>query len=87
MGLVRRGGRRMTRGWRWIIKEHDSASGRNKNVESPIPQLADARVKMCDGGDRKGEIQSTQETEHAIPVTKRSRKDNPRAYQCGKRAR
>ena len=77
----------MTRGWRWIIKEHDSASGKNKNVGSPVPQLADARVEMCGGGDRKGEIQSTQETEHAIPVTKRSRKHNPGAYQCCKSAR
>src|SRR5262249_14321406 len=37
MGLCLRAGRRVTRGWRWIIKEHDSASGRNKNVEARFP--------------------------------------------------
>src|SRR5258708_26984675 len=42
---------------------------------------------MRSGGDWKGEIQGTDQTEHAITVMKRSRKHNPGAYQCCKGAR
>lgn len=61
--------------------EHDSASCRNKNVAAPPPQLTDAQVNMWRHGEWKGEIQSTQETEHAIPVMKRPRERNPGACQ------
>ena len=37
---------------------------------------------MCRGGKWEGEIQDTQETEQAIPVTKRPRKHDPGTHQC-----
>src|SRR5215469_1843161 len=42
---------------------------------------------MRSGGDWKGEIQGTEETEHAIPVMKRSREHDPGACQCCKSGR
>ena len=68
-----------------IIKEHDSARGKEQECSSPGPELTNVRIKMCRGGKWKGEIQGTQETEQAIPVTIRPRKHDPGACQCCQR--